>query len=428
MTLTPIPIQLIAIADITWPKVSKAERDLDEATAKQLAESIKIEGQHHPILVKLTPDGPTKYEGVTGRHRKMAIGDILRFDKIEARILDETQSKLSDMIRDSENLYRHPLNPAQRALAIKRWHEQYDRQQQILTAYQKRIAGPEIKPAEAANSQPAADAAPTESAAENAEVQVGLDARVQVGPGELTATAEPADLDTVLYEAATEEAPATPPANFAKHVAEKTNTSPTAAKRSLAIGKAFTEDQLEVFSQMHTGQVWMETIAKLPPEQRDHAVNLIASGQEASEAYAAASGKAEVTTASGQTVVTGAADEDKLTDEAWLETHCKEVLNLLPHKAAFKADALFYRHTRKARIEFREKSGKVSKKALDGVKLGGKSYYGMVARLFMVAHPGHWLRCGTCQGNGMVKVAGGIASDTCKTCGGGGYTVKLETR
>lgn len=393
--------QMIPVAMISWPNQDKEVRTFVAEQAKKLAVSIGLEGLHHPILVRPDPATPGRYIGVAGRHRHYAVADMLKRAEIEAKVLKGQAIAKAEQITLSENLFRNPLTGAQQLIAIKRWNDFYDKERQAIAQIKKdRVATQAAK-------------------AGKGDEESGLG---QVGPAP-TPAPEPT---LVMIDPDAEKIPA-----FSTHVAEVTGKSPRTAKRTLQIANAFDEEQLEVFHQKAVPQMWMEAIAKLPADEKAKAVNLIASGKEPGESVSLATGKDEVQAPNGTVVVAQepeAPGEAEMTDDAWVEFYCSEILGQLPHKAQFREDAIFYRRTRDLRLSFKSKVGKSMKNRENALLLGFGSFFSRVLRSVSVAHPSKWFQCGNCKGQGVVSLAAGAAKDTCKKCYGAGYQVKMETR
>jgi hypothetical protein len=117
----------------------------------------------------------------------------------------------------------------------------------------------------------------------------------------------------------------------------------------------------------------------------------------------------------------GAVNRPQLTDDQWLETYCKRMLDVLPYKAAFRNDAILYRRIADKIIGFRTGT----KKGLAEMKKPGENgaFFWNVFRLVRTSHPMHWLLCSGCNGTGHVPDK---PNEQCKKCFGGGYQVKYE--
>lgn len=107
----------IPIDDIV-PNPYQPRRVFDPVYMEQLAESIKMYGVLHPIIVR-EKDG--KYELVSGERRWRA-AKMAGLEWIPAIVKDLSDSEVL-MIALVENIQREDLNPVEKALAIKRLKE-----------------------------------------------------------------------------------------------------------------------------------------------------------------------------------------------------------------------------------------------------------------------------------------------------------------
>jgi hypothetical protein len=112
-----------------------------------------------------------------------------------------------------------------------------------------------------------------------------------------------------------------------------------------------------------------------------------------------------------------------MTDDEWLNTYCKKLLNALTFKAAFKRDAILYRRLSAALVKFRSSS----KRPLFEAKKPGENgqWYANVYRVVRAAHPMHWFICDGCNGTGHKPEA---REQPCTKCFGGGFKLKFEER
>ena len=108
------------------------------------------------------------------------------------------------------------------------------------------------------------------------------------------------------------------------------------------------------------------------------------------------------------------------TDDEWLSTHCKKLFDALPHKAAYKRDAVLYRRLLEVLVKFRTGS----KKALSEAKKPGENgvFYTAVLRVVRASHPMDWLICEGCNGKGFTDKK----DVSCTKCFGGGFKLKFE--
>jgi ParB family chromosome partitioning protein len=95
------------------PNPRQPRREFDEASVKELAESIRSEGLLQPITVRKVAGG---YEIIAGERRFRAF-KLLGQKTITARVLDASDNA-SAVLALIENLQRADLNPVEEALAI----------------------------------------------------------------------------------------------------------------------------------------------------------------------------------------------------------------------------------------------------------------------------------------------------------------------
>ena len=108
-----------------------------------------------------------------------------------------------------------------------------------------------------------------------------------------------------------------------------------------------------------------------------------------------------------------------LPDDRWLEL-CGVVRDLLPGaaRARYDHDALLYRRTTAVRNHARRQL----KEIIAASKTGPRGPFARALNNYLqVSHPRHWLRCGRCDGQGVLD--GG----RCGGCWGAGYTIRTET-
>jgi hypothetical protein len=219
-----------------------------------------------------------------------------------------------------------------------------------------------------------------------------------------------------------------PRANFAEHAARITGQSPTSIRRSLQIGRAFTDDQLDCFDHCGIEQVWRETIARFDETERAEIVRLIIAGLEPQEAIAKVEEKDEVRRADGRTFeVSGDREgsgksEGQMSDDEWARFYCPEMIGFMHDPTTFISHAGVYRAIRDVRQEFKTKTKRVLAEARKADLFGG--LIAIASRLANVSHPKHWLRCGTCLGRGEVVPENSL--EKCKDCWGNGFVVKIE--
>lgn len=99
---------------------AKGERDasLVQRDLRPLAESIARQGQLQPVIVTAfgAPEG--KYRVVAGHRRVRAMRDILNVETCDVNIVDYTSEADILAARETENLQRQDLNPAEEATAV----------------------------------------------------------------------------------------------------------------------------------------------------------------------------------------------------------------------------------------------------------------------------------------------------------------------
>lgn len=413
-----MPTEMIELARIDWPGVRKEDRTHDREFVRKLALSIEAEGMHQAIVVRPDPAGPGRYLGVIGWHRAAA-HDVLKRDMIEARVALDMDEEEAQIARVSENLFRNPLSKPQQARAIARWHDDYDRKRKEFEA--------------AGKTQVEAGRRPVGRPAKRSE-NSRLECQLAPGTGHFPdpAVAEGGETTSAPSPAVTSHAlalPAEPPANFAEHVGKMIGKSPRTIKRSLAIGRAFTPDQLEAFHQCRVGQESMEKIARFDEGKREAIVGLITNGMEPEDAIAKVAGTPEVAPAAGRAcevdgpAAPGEEPGDGMTNEEWTEFHCVEILKLLPDPTAFRGHAALYRAIRDDRQTFKAKTKKPIAEAKAAGLYGG--ICSLTSRIVNLSHPKHWLLCGSCKGEGITVE--GDSRRNCRECSSNGFVVKIES-
>ena len=396
---------------IRWLPAKKEERTRNPKFAENLAQSIDTDGLLVYPIVRSDPDKPGHYIGVDGWHRFTGITKWLKWKTIPV-IVDDGGSE--DDYRSktiAANLFRNGLSKAQENKAIADWHKIYEARMETYKAAKLREKEAKKQQAKAVKEAPA-EVVETPAATEpTAEVQIGPDATTE------TPATPPTEPESAV------ELPPKPPENFAKDVAAATGRSVTAVKRSVKIGKAFSDEQLRTLDAEKVTQDLCETLADLPQHQRDVAVSLIASGMDPTEAIGEVTRRDEIKTASGQVRSTkdGEADEKDLSNDDWIATYCPEALARLPEDARprFRMQAILYRETRKARALFGDKFAgpldRARKTEVGGMHTGLAGALGKVAS---VEHPKNWCLCGTCTGTGV-----GANKKNCNECYGLGFKV-----
>ncbi len=113
------------------PNASQPRRDFNKESLKELAESIRVNGLIHPIVVR--PLSLGEYEIIAGERRWRA-AQLAGLHKISARVWNKTGEQ-SSILALVENLQRQNLNPIEQAKAYKNIMEQKNWTQDQL-AYQ----------------------------------------------------------------------------------------------------------------------------------------------------------------------------------------------------------------------------------------------------------------------------------------------------
>ncbi|SIO37802.1 ParB/RepB/Spo0J family partition protein [Singulisphaera sp. GP187] len=394
--------QIIECRLIDVPKAKPEDRTFSKEFAIKLADSIKIDGQLQPIVVRPNPNSPGRYILIAGRHRLYAKKNALKEQFINATIIADMDETEADMASITENLWRNPLSKAQHALAIKKWHDHWvikmtpaeKTAQPIVAATEKESADP-ILQSDKSSIDPTTVADETEK---------------------VVRSADSADSET----------------KFDETVAAATGQSVSGVQRAKRIANAFTEDQLQVFTQMEVNQTDMLRVAKIKDEaHRGEVVNLIATGMTVDEAIKeVVKDKAPARdngTSKAEKEAKEAAKVEKepeMTDGEWLAKYCGEKAAMLKSPAKYYADALLFRVVCDARHAFRCKS----KKSIATTKKGSVTgaFWNLVNRFVSVSHPKDWLICPECKGQGDHPSVPPSAAVKCPKCFGGGYLLKTE--
>lgn len=355
-------VKAIPCKSIDNPKISAEVRSFNKEFAVQLADSIKIDGLLIPIAVRPNPDAPGRYILVNGRHKLYAVKQVLKQDLIEARIFADMGDAEAALVRDAEQLWHNPLNAAQHAAALKRWHEHWQ------------------------NSLPPIDGL-TEAAGLNDEMLCHNDK---------------ASSRATSYPGAVRRDGRTKPdshkeSTFDERVAGATGQSPDSVRRAKTLANAFTEEQLEVFTQCGTNQTDMLWIARVKPDAaRTKAINLIASGLPVEEAMKDVLGDdlpPRNNANPGAKLKTGTeskrkpATEPELSDAEWIERHCGDLIQQGADADRLKADALLLRTF--SRPDF---SSAINERLAAFVAIGGDTPLAtLVRRLTNVSYLKEWL-------------------------------------
>lgn len=108
-------------------------RGVDEAAAAELAGTLETDGLIHPIILRVHPEDPSRYQLVAGAHRLMA-HELIGQDEIAAEIRDLTDDE-AEAIEEVENLARRGLKVIERVIAVGRF------KQRQITAFPETAAG-----------------------------------------------------------------------------------------------------------------------------------------------------------------------------------------------------------------------------------------------------------------------------------------------
>lgn len=376
-------------------KSSAAYSAPNAGTIASMAESMKNDGQIHPILVYADKSEKDRYKIVAGRKR-IAAAKKLGWDLIRAEILsDDLTAEEIESLVIAENAFRHhPHEKIKQSLAIKRWSEIWEKRknQRPLEIVAKKppdspiIARPPDAPV-AADPVPEKKASTWKPRAEETEEEKS--ARIRRTRG-----------------------------NAKKALAIATGMSERSAARRIAIAKKLTEEQLGILEAVGASQADLEEIVAIEDEaQRAAAVNLLASGMPVAQAVAQASPESKTAKAVAEATIT---------DAEWLETHCSEIRARLANHKAFDISAILYRQLQPARVEFAKKAATpLSEAVSSGESIG--MFGRMVRKIAAVSHPRDWLVCGKCQGSGRSLIGPSrFDNGPCVSCGGDGFKAKEE--
>ena len=380
---------------IDVPKVSGDKRTFSKEFAVKMADSLKVDGQLNPIVVRPNPVAAGRFILVAGKHRLYGMKNVLKEQFIRCTVCEDMDADEADIAADVENLWRNPLNKAQHAGAVKRWHAHW-------------LAKPPVVESKAKKSTP-----------------VG-------GPSDVdhydqSAAAEPTTAAAPVATAANE-------AEFNEKVAAVTGQSVVSVRRSKAIAKAFTDDQLEVFTQMETNQTDMLTVAKIKDEgHRAEVVALIASGMVAADAIAEVMKDKPPRSATTTTrrmpkgpsakAKAKVEREPELTDDEWFENNCGEKAGMLGDVSRFKSDAILFRSVSDFRHAFRVEGEEVPR----GHEESG-GHRGLLEPREPLHRPSATPRIGSSAPSARDRLypASPGPSARCGRCFGGGYLLKTE--
>ncbi len=118
-------VQRVKIDQIKIRKPTPDERTYNPMMARALAESIELDGQLQPVILRPHPTEKGYYENVAGLHRIRAIGEILGWDEIDAYVI-ECDDEHREIMRAAENVFRTPLKELQFYTLISKWKDRYE--------------------------------------------------------------------------------------------------------------------------------------------------------------------------------------------------------------------------------------------------------------------------------------------------------------
>ena len=377
--------QLLACKLIEFPELNTEIRSFSKESANNLAAAIEVEGLLQPILVRPHADRPGHYLGISGRHRLYATKNVLKKQEILATIFDDVDERDAEQMTISENLWRLPLNRAQKLRATKRWWEFYAEKYPDLVAHRGAAGGAATK--RMFEEQKVVSSAELADATEG----VGqIDGRLDVRT------------DACGSDAA--------PIGFVSQLSALTGQSLRSAKRSTRLARTFSDDDLMAFYQMDVTQQDMERIARIKDEDRRvQIINLIVNGQTAGEAIAATmNDPTEVMGEMFKGVTRKSAKirqpDDHLSDAEWFELHCRDLASQLADSTAYRASAIFYRRIIPHVLEFREA---IRPLLVEAVESGGDPLSDLLKRACWFKHPKDWSVCWDCRGAGKASSPAG---------------------
>lgn len=386
--------RIIPIAKIRRPKTARKIK-VDRVT--EMADSIREFGLLQPIGVTPALDVAGEYDIVFGVHR-LAAHVYIGEDQIAARVFD-FDAETSAIVTQVENAHRHELSQEDRysaAEAFVRWYKA--KHPEAIKWGGDRTSAKTTGPVD----EPGEQDPPGGSCSETP-------------PAEATSSPTPPPQG----KAATQQKPKKSK-SVVDAFAAKTGSKRTTASRDVAIVEKLDAEQRAALIARKVNHKQIAKIAGIKEEvDRKKVVNLIASGMpyETAIAYGTAPDNVSVEEVANAPAPSFIPEAD-MTDDEWFEHFCGESAQRLQYIAAYKVDALIYRHTRAARDVFR---GSV-KKPLAQAKVGLRGpLHGMLSRIVNICHPKDWPACGTCGGTGQAGSTG-----RCPKCNGNAFYVKTE--
>ena len=397
--------RLIPIVQIAPPKKDKWSH-FNKDAAREIADSIKIKGLMHPILLRPAPKSPTEvtsdgtmYEVVAGRQRLYACHNILKWNEIPAVVMamDDQDAEMFCII---ENCARKTLKPDQLFAHVAAWRK----------LHAAKVGAPDPLDLRKGRKEAAAKAR--------------------------EAKKKPKAESVVELTEACTEAPEAPVANFQEAIAHATGSSVSTAKRTIKVatmldGLSETEHAI-VFpddQEKHPTNEQLLEMTYLTGESLRDVLKFRASEMPWDEAISHGKKKP-----GRRPNPEKPASIDDMSDDEWLEATCKDrmekgdsrgILCQLKKKSNFKSDAILYRKF----VKLRKKIQVDVEDLLKSTKNAGHRgpFHLMLERAFRVSFPGEWMLCGMCGGAGKAKINGDEGEmPSCNACNGAGYRVRVE--
>jgi ParB/RepB/Spo0J family partition protein len=376
------PQRRVENIEISQIQVPTTARPIDDKIVPGLAGSIERDGLLQPVGVRLAavPIATQPYELIFGQHRVEAT-KMLGKTTIPAFVFDDLSDGEAEAAAHAENLFRTGLSKSEYRIALAKWA-----------------------------------ATVRENHPETTEHRAGGKARARHAQRLPNGQLGPERDESV----ATVPALPKPVEAFYKAAAKLMKKHPATIRRDEHIGRKIGPDGLRLCEKHNVPEDHIRKLATLPADQRSAALSYIAMGVDSAEAIGSVEKNPVVVLEVPDGPPDQAKSDEELSDQAWVELHCKDHLERLhgPCKAKFTDDAILYRETREARQALRE----ATKKSLSSRKntVTG-SFFHLLRRFLHVAHPSSWLVCGRCQGRGLAQGGG-----ECQACYGNGYVVESE--
>jgi ParB/RepB/Spo0J family partition protein len=382
-------VQTIAVDLLDMDEPNGTDRTFSKEHVEDLAASIKSEGLIHPPTVTPVPGTPDRFKVIAGKHRAYACRNLLKWEEIPCRVVEGVDAEYQQAIADAENLWRLPLDDAQRDRALRRWY----------AVYQKKYPNA------------------SGSGAHNK-------GDVERDNGRFVPPTDAKDLASAELN----------PPPFSKVVQQALGVSASTAQRQTRRAKNLTQKQADALRKAHVTDTDIDAVAALGNKtQIAAAVKVIAKGTAPEEAIRQAKANAapkpepKVAGSSKKTSEIKKQEEEEKqapaekTDEQWLEEYCPRVIRGMKSSVRYKRDAVLFRRIYKAVCAFRASV----KKAVAEAKYadGNGFFFSTVYRLLKCKHPGEWVVCGVCEGSTRNPEN---PKDWCKGCAGGGYKLTME--